>query len=218
MDDALYYVNSDVRVQEVILTGGDPLMLSDSLLGKVLAGIRTIRHVDIVRIHTRTVSALPLRITYELARLLSKYHPLYLNIHVNHPDEVTCEFKLVAGLLADQGIPLGSQTVLLNGVNNNVTTLRSLYRKLVASKVRPYYFHHLDRFRGAGHFSAAIEEGIGLLNGLRGCISGMCIPHYVFDLPYGGGKVPLTRDTLLKCGSGVYELTNYQGRVFRVAG
>lgn len=188
---AIDYICRTPRIREVILSGGDPLMMDNGRLFELLEAITAIKHVELIRIHTRMPGMLPWRITPEFARNLACFHPLYINIQFNHPDELTPEACSACAMLADSGIPLGSQTVLLAGVNDDPETMISLMRKLLAARVRPYYLHHPDPVAGTAHFRVPVEKGIEILRAMRGNISGMGIPHYVIDLPGGGGKVPL---------------------------
>ena len=190
-DAGLAYIADTPAVKEVILSGGDPLMLDDERLFSILARIRAIDHVELVRIHTRAPGMLPARITSDLVRGLSRFHPLYVNIQFNHPDELTADALEACSRLADAGIPLGSQSVLLAGVNDNPEVMTALMRKLLAARVRPYYLHHPDPIKGTAHFRVPLEKGLSILEALRGRVSGMGVPQYMIDLPGGGGKVPL---------------------------
>jgi len=177
-------------VRDVLLSGGDPLLLPDDRLEWILSSVRAIKHVDIVRIGTRVPGALPQRITTRLCRILGKYHPLYMNLHFNHPDEITDETAEACARLAGAGIPLGSQTVLLRGINDDPKTIRALMTRLLTMRVRPYYLLQGDLTEGTGHFRTPIQTGLNILRALRGSVSGLAIPAYVVDLPGGGGKVP----------------------------
>lgn len=212
--DAVAYIQSEPAIREVILSGGDPLMLSDDALAAILARIGRINHVETVRVHTRTPAALPQRITPALAALLKRYHPLYLNIHMNHPDEVTAEFAAACAMLADAGIPLGSQTVLLKGVNDSADVMKRLMRQLLRNRVRPYYLHHPDLVRGTGHFRVPIERGLAIMRSLSGNISGMAMPRYMIDLPGGGGKVSLLPDDVQAVDGGYLAVRNHRGEVY----
>lgn len=215
LDDAAAYVRSDQRIKEVILSGGDPLLLGDDRVEHLLNEFRRIPHVRMIRIHSRVICTLPQRITRRLAEMLAKYHPMCLNTHFNHPAEITpCAEKSIK-LLAEQRVMLGSQTVLLNGVNNEPLILERLFRKLVCLGVRPYYLHHPDLVKGTGHFYCSLEQGVSLMKSLRGFISGMCIPHYVVDLPGGGGKVPVTPDRVKAKDKEGYVFENHNGSLIR---
>ena len=186
------YIRKTPAVRDVILSGGDPLLLSDDRLARdILAPLRAIPHVEILRIHTRVPCSLPQRVTGTLARRLSAFSPLYVNIQFNHPDEITAASARACALLADAGIPLGCQTVLLKGVNDDPGTMTRLMRKLLTVRVKPYYIHHGDLVKGTGHFRTSLQKGLDLMAALRGHTSGMCVPHYMIDLPGGGGKIPL---------------------------
>lgn len=191
---ALQYIATHTEIHDVILSGGDPLMLDDASLKTVLTALRAIPHVAIIRIGTRVPVTLPSRITPELCALLRAFHPLYINTHFNHPDEITVDSTTACALLADAGIPLGNQTVLLKGVNDSVETMRRLMTGLLAIRVRPYYLHQMDLVQGTAHFRTSVRTGLEIVKGLRGHISGLAIPHYVIDLPGGKGKVALLPD------------------------
>lgn len=207
------YIAHTEAVGEVILSGGDPLLLPDERLAWLLGELRRVPHVEIIRIHSRIPCSLPQRVTPELAALLSRFRPLYLNIHFNHPREITPQAAAACALLAGAGIPLGNQAVLLRGVNDEAATLRQLFRRLLALGVKPYYLHHPDQVRGTRHFWCSPEKGLGLMSALRGHISGMCIPHYVIDLPGGHGKVPLTPEAVVSRGADHWRIRTYTGEI-----
>ena len=188
---ALAYISKTPALHEVILSGGDPLLLNDDRLDDLLCRLRAIPHVETIRIHSRVPVVLPERITEKLAALLGRHHPLYLNTHFNHPRELTPEAAEACQRLAAAGIPLGNQSVLLRGVNDDAETLRSLFRGLLRLRVRPYYLHHGDLVAGTAHLRTSIERGLQLVAALRNTLPGMAIPQYVIDLPGGRGKVPL---------------------------
>ena len=189
--DGIDYIARNSQIRDVLLSGGDPLLMSDFLLQDILERLGRIPHLEIVRIGTRVPVTLPERITEKLCALLRRAHPLYLNTHFNHPRELTQEAAEACGRLADVGIPLGNQTVLLKGVNDDPEVMAELFRGLLRIRVRPYYLHHMDLVRGTGHFRTSVKTGIGILEELRGTVSGLAIPHYVIDLPGGKGKVPV---------------------------
>lgn len=197
---ALAYLGDTPQVRDVLLSGGDPLLLADDQLDQILASLRRIRHIEIIRIGSRVPVTDPRRITPHLCRLLSAYHPLYLNTHFNHPRELTPEASRACSLLADAGIALGNQTVLLKGVNDSLTVLQELFSGLLRIRVKPYYLHQMDLVRGTAHFRTPLELGRKLAGGLRGKVSGMAIPQVVVDLPGGRGKVPLAVDMLTRNG------------------
>lgn len=194
LQQALAYIAAHNSINDVILSGGDPLMLDDDSLEYVLTGLRSIPHVTLIRIGTRIPVTLPDRITEKLCVLLKQFHPLYINTHFNHPDEITVESRQACQQLADAGIVLGNQTVLLKGVNDSVETMKTLVTGLLAMRVKPYYLHQMDLVRGTGHFRTSVQKGLEIIRGLRGHISGLAIPHYVIDLPGGKGKVALLPD------------------------
>lgn len=208
------YIRSNPQINEVVLTGGDPLMLDDDRLLGVLSELRSIAHIKWLRIHTRIPGVLPQRVTPELATALGQLHPLFINIHFNHPAELTAPSAEACARLADAGIPLGSQTVLLHGVNDDSKILVELMEKLMTMRIRPYYLHQLDRVPGTAHFRVGIAQSLRLLQTLRGPLSGMAIPHLMIDLPGGGGKVALTPDTVIERGEKEWRVRNWQGRLF----
>lgn len=188
------YIAAHPSIHDVILSGGDPLMLDDNSLSKILERLRAIPHVSIIRIGTRMPVTFPERITSDLCKLLNMFHPLYINTHFNHPDEITGDAATACSLLADAGIPLGNQTVLLRGVNDSVETMRDLMTGLLAIRVKPYYLHQMDLVQGTAHFRTSVQTGLKIMRGLRGHISGLAVPHYVIDLPGGKGKVAILPD------------------------
>ena len=192
VEKAVDYVRRKPGIREVILSGGDPLLLPESFLKRILLAFQGIRHVRRLRIHTRVPCVLPQRVTPGLVRLLRRFSPLYLNIQFNHPDELTTEAAGACGMLADAGIVLGSQTVLLKHVNDDPAVMIDLMEKLLCCRVRPYYLHHPDPVRGTMHFGVTVETGLGIMDALRGRVSGMGIPQYVIDRLGGRGKVPVT--------------------------
>ncbi|MDD2581865.1 MAG: KamA family radical SAM protein [Desulfuromonadaceae bacterium] len=207
---ALDYIAAHPAIHDVVLSGGDPLMLDDESLSKILTGLRAIPHVAIIRIGTRVPVTLPGRITRDLCSLLRKFHPLFINTHFNHPDEITAESGNACALLADSGIPLGNQTVLLRGVNDSVETMRKLMTGLLALRVRPYYLHQMDLVQGTAHFRTSVRTGLEIVRGLRGHVSGLAVPHYVIDLPGGKGKVAILPDDVKILGN-MMQLRTYTG-------
>ena len=190
------YIAAHPQIRDVILSGGDPLVLADPVLEDLLARVRQIPHVEILRIGSRTPVTLPERITDKLCQLLRKYQPLYFNTHFNHPRELTSEAHQACARLADAGIVVSNQTVLLRGVNDQPQILTELFRGLLRMRVRPYYLHQMDLVRGTCHFRTPIATGLELMQSLRGPVSGLASPHYVVDLPGGKGKVPLLPEAL----------------------
>ncbi len=215
IEAGLHYIRNHKEIRDVLISGGDPLLLADNRLDWILHSVRTIPHVEIIRIGTRVPSVLPQRITRRLVRMLQKYAPLYLNIHFNHPAELTEEAKQSCCRLADGGIPLGSQTVLLRGINDHPRIIADLMKQLLMVKVRPYYLLQADLVRGTNHFRTSIQTGIEIMSSLRGTISGMAIPAYVIDLPGGGGKVPILPEYVVKLDEKEIVIKNYQGKIYR---
>ena len=200
IDAGIAYISDTADIRDVILTGGEALGLYDDYLGEILARIHQIGHVEMIRIGSRVPVTLPDRITPQLCRLLSRFQPLYLNTHFNHPRELTDESTAACARLADAGLPLGNQTVLLSGVNDSCGVMIELCRGLMKMRVRPYYLHHLDQARGTSHFRVPVERGLEIIAGMRGQVSGLGIPQYVIDPPGGQGKVALLPENLLEIG------------------
>ena len=192
------------------------LVVVDLLLERVLKALRAIPHLEIIRIGTRVPGTLPSRITEALCAMLKRYHPLYMNLHFNHPDEITPEVAKACGMLADAGIPLGSQTVLLEGVNDDPEVMKRLMQKLLFIRVKPYYIYQADLVQGTHHFRTRVEKGLKILSALRGHTSGMAVPHYVIDAPGGGGKVAiLPQETLLYMDDDEIIVKNYEEKTFK---
>ena len=212
---AIEYIEKKPQIRDVLLSGGDPLTMTDGHLDYLLSSISRIPHVEIVRIGTKVPVVLPQRLTARLLNILKKYQPLWISIHFTHPDELTPETKTACNLLADSGIPLGSQTVLLKGINDDVATLKALFHGLMKIRVRPYYLYQCDPILGSSHFRTTIEEGLSMIEGLRGHTSGYAVPHYVVDAPGGGGKIPLLPDYYQGREGRDVILRNYEGRTFR---
>lgn len=211
----LEYIRRTPTVRDVLLSGGDPLALSDEKLAWLLGELRKIPHVEFVRIGTKIPVVLPQRITPQLCRILRRYHPLWMSIHFTHPDECTPEVYTACGRLADAGIPLGSQTVLLRGINDNVETMKRLVHELLKMRVRPYYLYQCDPISGSAHFRTPVAKGLEIIEGLRGHTTGYAVPNFVIDAPGGGGKVPLQPNYLVGRDGDDLLLRNYEGRVFR---
>lgn len=212
---ALDYINEHTEVRDVLLSGGDPLTLPDSDLDWLLSRLRAIPHVELIRIGTKVPIVLPMRITPELCAMLANYHPLWLSIHVTHPDELTEDSTAALSRLADSGIPLGSQTVLLRGINDTRDTLLRLMHGLVRRRVKPYYLYQCDPIFGSAHFRTNVRHGLELIASLRGYTTGYAVPTYVIDAPGGGGKVPLQQQTIVARDREGYLLRGYQGALFR---
>ncbi len=209
------YIRSRPEIRDVLVSGGDPLTLSDDRLESILSNLRAIPHVEIIRLGTKVPAVLPQRITPQLTRMLRKYHPLWMSLHFMHPDECGLETAAACGRLADAGIPLGSQTVLLKGINDAPVTLKELMQRLMRLRVRPYYLYQCDPISGSEHFRTAVAKGVELISSLRGHTSGYAVPHYVIDAPGGGGKIAVTPGSLAgRDTSGKLHLTNFEGGTF----
>ena len=215
LERAFAYIEQIPSVRDVLLSGGDPLMLGEEKLSWILSRLRQIPHVEIVRIGTKVPAVLPQRVTPNLVRMLRQYHPLWMSLHFTHPDECTPEAYRACAMLADAGIPLGSQTVLLKGINDNVETMRDLVHHLLKMRVRPYYLYQCDPITGSSHFRTPIETGLEIIRGLRGFTSGYAIPTYVVDAPGGGGKIPLMPDYVVGRENGALVLRNYENNLYR---
>jgi lysine 2,3-aminomutase len=212
--DAMFaYIERTPQIRDVLLSGGDPLILAPGLLEELIARLRSIEHVEIIRIGSRVPVFLPMRVDDELCAMLSKYHPLWLNIHVNHPNEITPELAAATDRLSRAGIPLGNQSVLLAGVNDCVHIQRRLVQDLLRIRVRPYYLYQCDLVEGAGHFRTPVGKGIEIIEGLRGHTSGFAVPQYVVDAPGGGGKIPLGPNYMLSMSDHRMALRNYEGYI-----
>ena len=211
-EEIIEYIRSHVEIRDVILSGGDPLLLEDQALEQILLRLRSIPHVEIIRIGTRVPVTLPERITGNLCRMLRRYQPLYINTHFNHTREITSQSSKACGMLANAGIPLGNQTVLLKGVNDDTVTMKQLVHLLLSIRVRPYYLHQMDLVRGTGHFKTSVTCGLEIMRSLRGHTSGLAAPYYMIDLPGGKGKVPVLPDQI-KWRRGKVILTNYLGEL-----
>jgi lysine 2,3-aminomutase len=212
---ALEYIGGHTEIRDVLISGGDPLTLPDDIIDWLLSRISAIPHVEFLRIGTKIPAVLPQRITRPLIKILRAYRPLWISIHVTHPDELTPEMRQACGRLADAGIPLGSQTVLLAGINDSVETLKKLCHGLLAMRVRPYYLYQCDPISGSNHFRTSVRKGLEMIQGLRGFTTGYAVPAYVIDAPGGGGKIPLLPEYVLGYEDGSLLLKNYEGRVFR---
>ncbi len=207
------YLERTPQVRDVLLSGGDPLVLAPKILDEILSRLREIPHIEIVRIGSRVPVFLPMRVTDELCNMLQKYHPFWLNIHVNHPNEISLELAEACDKLARAGIPLGNQSVLLAGVNDCVHIQRKLVQDLVRIRVRPYYLYQCDLVHGAGHFRTPVAKGIEIMEGLRGHTSGFATPLYMVDAPGGGGKIPVMPNYLLSMSDHKIVLRNFEGYV-----
>ena len=201
-------------MRDVLLSGGDALIFSDDKLEKILSRLRTIPHIEFLRIGTRVPIFLPQRITPELCAMLQKYHPLWISVHVNHPRELTIEVKQALERLANAGIPLGNQSVLLKGVNDNLETMKTLVHKLLMCRVRPYYIYQCDLINGSSHLRTSVAKGIEIIEGLRGHTTGYAVPQFVIDAPGGGGKVPINPGYILYHDNEKIVIRNYEGKIF----
>lgn len=213
-EKAFAYIRAHKEIRDVLISGGDPLMLGDRTLEYIIKAIKAIPHVEFVRIGTRVPVALPQRITSDLVNMLKKYSPLWMSIHFNHPKEITKRVKFACDLLADSGIPLGSQTVLLKGINDTPEVMKKLMHDLLKIRVRPYYIYQCDPIYGSKHFRTPVSVGINIMEQLRGHTSGYAVPTYVIDGPGGGGKIPMTPDYVISREKDHYVLRNYAGRRF----
>ena len=211
IERAIDYIRKTPTIKDVVLSGGDALLVSDERLETILKALRSIEHVDVIRIGSRSPCVMPMRITPKLVALLKRYHPIWLNTHFNHPDELTPDAAKALSRLADAGIPLGNQSVLLRDVNDDLATMRSLLRGLVALRVRPYYIYQCDLSKGIEHFRTPVSRGIELIEGLRGHISGIAVPTFVVDAPHGGGKIPVGPNYVVSQAPGKIVLRNYEG-------
>ena len=209
----LQYIEKTPEIRDVLLTGGDPLMLRDEVLEDLLRKVRAIPHVEIIRIGTRAPATLPQRITPELCGMLRGFHPLWINTHFNHPRELTPAAAAACARLADAGIPLGNQSVLLRGINDDEPTMRRLLHGLVRMRVRPYYLFQCHLNRGSAHFRTPVETGMDIIARLRGSTTGFAVPAYIVDTPFG--KVPLQRETLVRRDDEAVYLKSYDGRIWR---
>ncbi len=214
LDEAIAYIQATKKIRDVLISGGDPLLLEDDHLERILSKLRKVPHVEMVRIGTRVPVTCPQRITPALTNMLKKYHPLWMSIHFSHPKEITKEVRRSCGLLADSGIPLGSQTVLLRGINDKPSIMKRLMHELLKIRVRPYYIYQCDLAMGTEHFRTPIAVGINIIEKLRGHTTGYAVPSFVIDAPGGGGKIPVGPTYLISQDKGKMVLRNYQGKVF----
>jgi len=214
-DQALAYIEVHREIRDVLLSGGDPLTISDEKLDYLLGRLRRIPHVEFIRLGTKVPTVLPMRITRDLTRMLKKHHPLWMSIHVTHPNELTPEATEAYARLADAGIPLGSQTVLLKGINDSVGTMKTLYHGLLKRRVKPYYLYQCDPITGSAHFRTPVSKGLEIIEGLRGHTTGYAVPQFVIDAPGGGGKIPLLPDYVVGRDGDDLLLRNFEGGVYR---
>jgi lysine 2,3-aminomutase len=213
-DKQIHYIRHHSQVRDVLLSGGDPLLFSDEKLEFLLSQLRAIPHVEFIRLGTRIPIFLPQRITPELCQMLRQFHPLFVSIHSNHPRELTLEARAALGRLADAGIPLGNQSVLLRHVNDDAHVMKAHVQKLLLCRVRPYYIYQCDLIAGSAHLRASVRKGIEIMQGLRGFTTGYAVPTYVIDAPGGGGKVPVSPEYVLSRNADRVVIRNYEGKVF----
>lgn len=208
------YIKNHKEVRDVLLSGGDPLLLNDDKIDEILKRLRQIPHIEMLRIGTRIPIFLPQRITPELCNILKIHHPLFISIHTNHPRELTVQSRKAIERLADAGIPLGNQSVLLNEVNDDVVVMKALVQKLLMCRVKPYYLYQCDLVHGSEHLRAPIKKGIEIMLGLRGFTTGYAIPQYVIDAPNGGGKIPINPNYIVNQNDERIILRNYEGKLY----
>ena len=215
LEKAFEYLRQTPEVRDVLISGGDPLALSEEKLDWILGNLRAIPHIEFIRIGTKMPAVLPQRITPQLIRVLKKYHPLWMSVHFLHPDECTPESHVACSRLADAGIPLGSQTVLLKGVNDDAAVMKDLCHRLLMMRVRPYYIYQCDPISGSAHFRTSVSKGLEIIEALRGHTTGYAVPTYVIDAPGGGGKIPLQPNYVVGREGDDLLLRNYEGQVYR---
>ncbi len=213
-EPAFKYLEKHTEIRDVLLSGGDPLLFSDDRLDKILTRLRAIPHLQFIRIGSRIPIFLPQRITPELCTMLKKHHPLFISIHSNHPRELTSEVRDALGRLADAGIPLGNQSVMLRGVNDSVEIQKALVQKLLMCRVKPYYLYQCDLINGSSHLRTPVAEGVAIIEGLRGHTTGYAIPQFVIDGPGGGGKIPINPNYVVDTATGKITLRNFEGEIF----
>ncbi len=214
VEDGLAYIAQHPEIRDVVISGGDPLSLSDERLDYILGRLRAMPHVEIFRLGTRNLVTLPQRVTHDFVAMLRQHHPVYVNTHFNHPKECTAEAFEAARRLADAGCVLGNQMVLLKGINDDPKTVMELNHKLLLMRIRPYYIYQCDLARGIGHFRTPIETGIRIIEALRGHTSGLAVPHYVVDAPHGGGKIPVNPEYVVRHEGKTWLFRNYAGREY----
>ncbi len=214
IQDGIDYIAAHPEVRDVVLSGGDPLMVTDYALERVLSGLREIPHVEIIRLGTKMPCVLPQRITPKLCKMIKKYHPIYVNTHFNHPWECTPEAEKACVMLADAGCPVGNQAVLMKGVNDSPDVMLELHRKLLKMRVRPYYIYQADLTKGTNHFRTPVRVGLEIMDKLRGHTSGLAVPYFVIDAPGGGGKIPLLPQYVLGRNGKDIILRNFKYEIF----
>ncbi len=215
IQEAIDYIRDNPEIRDVLITGGDPFTLSNQNLEWMIKELRKIPHVEVIRLGSRTLVTMPQRITDKLVAMLKKYHPLFVNTHFNHPQEVTEEAKEACERLANAGIPLGNQAVLLNGVNNDKFVMRSLNHELLKARVRPYYLFHAKTVQGTTHFNTSIDDGLEIMEYLRGYTSGMAIPAYIVNAPKGKGKTPILPEYVISRGKDFFLMRTWEGTIIK---
>lgn len=211
LENAIEYIKNHIEIRDVLISGGDPLTLSNKKLEEIIKAIRAIEHVEVIRIGTRVPVVMPMRIDDELLSMLRKYHPIWINTHFNHPQEITELSKKACEKIVDAGIPLGNQSVLLKGINDSIEIMKKLNLMLVKMRVRPYYLYQCDLSQGLSHFRTSVETGIDIIHALQGNISGFAVPKYVIDAPEGGGKIPIQYNYILGNDENYLYIENYEG-------
>lgn len=214
LEKSIEYIRDNPEIRDVLITGGDSFMLDDHMLEWLICSVRAIPHVEVIRLGTRSLVTLPQRITPALCDILKKYHPIYVNTHFNHPKEITPASIKACTNIVDAGIPLGNQSVLLRGINDNTKIMKDLLLKLVKMRVRPYYLYQCDLSQGLGHFRTQVEKGVEIIRNLTGNISGYAIPKFVIDSPHGGGKVPINPEYVISDDGGEIVMRNYEGKIY----
>ncbi len=214
IQDGIDYIAAHPEVRDVVLSGGDPLMVTDYVLERILAGLRAIPHVEIIRLGTKMPCVLPQRVTPKLCKMIKKYHPVFVNTHFNHPWECTPEAEKACAMLADAGCPVGNQAVLMKGVNDDPDVMLELHRKLLKMRVRPYYIYQADLTKGTNHFRTPVSKGLEIMDKLRGHTSGLAVPYYVIDAPGGGGKIPILPQYVLGRNGKDIILRNFKYEVY----
>lgn len=214
LEQAYEYLRANKKIRDVLISGGDPLTLSDKRLDEILTNLRAIPHIEFIRIGTRTPVTLPYRVTENLIAVLRKHKPVWMSLHFNHPKEITPEVERACDLLADAGVPLGCQTVLLKGINDRASTMKKLVHGLLRIRVRPYYIYQCDPVRGTAHLRTTVSAGLRIIEKLRGYTTGYAVPQYVIDAPGGGGKIPINPNYVVSYSNGVWTLRNYEGKLF----
>jgi lysine 2,3-aminomutase len=214
LEKAYEYIKSNRKIRDVLVSGGDPFMLDDDKLEHILKTLRAIPHIELLRLGTRVPVTMPMRINLELVNMLKKYSPLWISLHFNHTREITKEVKVACDMLSDNGFVLGSQTVLLKGVNDKPSIMKRLMHELIKIRVRPYYIYQCDPARGTSHFRTSITTGINIVEKLRGHTSGYAVPCYVVDAPGGGGKIPIGPNYIITQAKGEFTIRNYKGEIY----